>query len=383
MKHSDHFTFQNIILALLGPILFIAIYFAANNALSTYINGERNRQSSAWSVLQLYKEMRKVNFQSELYINDTGSDKALKVAYEILWSRIPITHDSLLNDEILAASKETNLNTLLAAAFIHIKEIEPMIISEAPLDKRYLTQWMVTTKQYSDSISMSLLHDLISTDSEYSKVLRNNILKAAGLLLLSTLSVILYLGYLLFTLWVQRKHHQYLLDHDSLTGLFSRDYTMSLIKSHCDNKTPFTLLSFDINKFKSINDTLGHLAGDDLLRHLATISNKSLGQHGSVGRIGGDEFLCIAETEDLQDINDCYANFLKLLEKPCSIQGYPAYLKVSTGACLITDCNFNINLLLERVDEAMYRAKKISQKGIFWYGNPIKNEQPIAKLAIG
>jgi diguanylate cyclase (GGDEF)-like protein len=383
MKHTKNYTLQNVVLALLAPILFMAIYLSANNALSTYVDGEKSRQLSAWSVLQLYKEMRKVNFQSELYINDMGSDEALKVSYEILWSRIPLVHERLLNDQILATSKETGLNTLLAAAFIHIKSIEPMIVNEAPLDKRHLTQWMMTTKQYSDSISMSLLHDLISTDSEYSKTLRNNIIKAAGLLLLSTLSVILYLGYLLFTLWVQRKHHQYLLDHDSLTGLFSRDYTMNLLKSHCEKKTPFTLLSFDVNKFKSINDTLGHMAGDDLLKHLATISNKSLGQHGSVGRIGGDEFFCIAETEDLQDINDCYANFLKLLEKPCSIQGYPAYLHVSTGGCFITDCDFNINLLLERVDEAMYRAKKISQEGIFWYGNPIKGEKPVAKLVVG
>ena len=79
-------------------------------------------------------------------------------------------------------------------------------------------------------------------------------------------------------------------------------------------------------------------------------------------------------------MNEYYSHFLRLLENPCSIQGYPVYLQVSTGACLVRDCNFNSNLLLERVDEAMYRSKKISQKVIFWSGNPIKTKEPIAKL---
>lgn len=381
MKKSELYTVQNIILALIGPVLLIAMYFAASNAFTTYVESEKNRQSSAWSVLQLYKELRKMNFQSELYMNDMSTDKALKVAYEILWSRIPITHSNLLCDKVFVTSNETDLEALLASTFDHIKDIEEMVLGSSPLDKPYLRQWMTKTEQYSNSISMSLLHDLISTNSEYAKALRNKVLKAAGLLLLSTLSIILYLGYLLFALWIQRKRHQHLLDHDSLTGLYSRDYTMKLIKTYCENKVPFTLLSLDVNKFKSVNDTLGHLAGDDLLKYLATISNKSLGQDGSVGRIGGDEFLCVIESEELNDINDCYAHFLRLLEKPCPIQGYPVFLEVSTGACLVRDANFNSNLLLERVDKAMYRAKQISQRGIFWHNCPIKKSLPVTTLA--
>ncbi|PWQ93755.1 GGDEF domain-containing protein [Leucothrix arctica] len=380
MKHSDYFTFQNIILALLGPVLLVSIYFAANNALQTYVDGEKSRQTSAWSVLQLYKEMRKVNFQAELYIHDRTSASDLRLAYEILWSRISVTHSSLLNDEIFIRANHNDLNTLLEATFTHIKAIELIISGEAPLDKRHLIEWIVETEKFGNTISMSLLHDLISTNSDYAKIFRNKVFKAAGLLLLSTLAIILYLGYLLFALWMQRKHHKYLLDHDSLTGLYSRDYTMKLIKSHCDKQVPFTLLSFDINKFKSTNDTMGHLAGDDLLKHLAVVTNKSLGQYGTVGRIGGDEFLCIIESEELSEVNEYYSHFLRLIENPFSIQGYPVYLQVSTGACLVRDCNFNSNLLLERVDEAMYRSKKISQKVIFWSGNPIKAKEPFAKL---
>ena len=373
-RRSELYTFHNIVLAILGPVLLFSIYLTASNALETYVEGERKRQASAWNILQLYKEMRKVHFQSGLYVNDMATKDSLKVAYDILWSRIPTTHSNLVNDEIFISANVNDLELLLTATFEHVQSIEPMITGTAPMDKEELTNWSKVTEQFGNSISMSLMHDLVSVNSEYSKTLRNNVIQSAALLLLSTLAVILYLGYLLFSLWVQRKKHKYLLDHDSLTGLYSRDYTMQLVKRYCDTRTPCTLLTFDINKFKSTNDTLGHQAGDDLLKFLAKCFQKSLCHFGAVGRIGGDEFFCLIESEDLTEINEAYAKFLKLLDKPCSLQGYPVYLRVSTGASLLSQCNFNQNLLLERADAAMYRAKEISFRGIFWSGQPIHGE---------
>ena len=95
--------------------------------------------------------------------------------------------------------------------------------------------------------------------------------------------------------------------------------------------------------------------------------------------------MCIIESESLTEVNLNYAHFLRLLEKPCSIQGYPIFLEVSTGASFASNNNFNPNLLLESTDAAMYRAKKISQKVIFWASNPIKKSFPVvvAKVAKG
>ena len=366
MKSSERYTLHNVLLALLGVVLLLCIYLAANNAFKTYVSSEGKRQSSLWSILQLNKEMSNVNFKSKLFIRGIASKESLKVPYEILWSRISITHSSLLNDGILSSLSANKLIKLLDSTYSHIKSIETMVLGDTPLNKSSLSKWVVQTDDFNNEIRMSLLNDLISADSNYSKVLREGVFKSVAVLLITALCFIAYLGYLLYILWVQKKHHRYLLEHDSLTRLYSREYMLQRVQSLCDEHMPFTMLIFDINQLKSTNDTLGHLAGDDLLKYLADNCRYSLGQEGIVGRIGGDEFLCVIEGEQQQDVNQCYESLLKLLDEPCSIQGYPVSLSLSTGGSLASESNFNSNLLLERTEKAMIQAKSNAQSEVFW-----------------
>ena len=206
----------------------------------------------------------------------------------------------------------------------------------------------------------------MTTHSEYSSKAAGKIIKTAAILLLLILAFVLYLGYLLLTLRKERNRNRHMLDHDTLTGLHSRDLVMRTIQRNCENKQPFALLSFDLNKFKAVNDTFGHHAGDQLLKHLAEKFENTLSKFGMVGRVGGDEFLWITDSADPRIIQQQHDLFIDQLNDPCIINQKPIYLYISTGGGIAADYDFHSTQLLERVDQAMYQAKSQQIKEIFW-----------------
>ena len=362
--HHNNSKLSDWIPLLLGPIFVLCIGLATTNLLQTYKKIHHQKQESMWSIIQLDKEMSNTLFDAQQYNNGYLDEKPLRSSYEVLWSRFPITINSLRKDEILR--EIGGLTVLVSDAFNHIKSAEALILKSRKINKVKLNHWVNKLNDMEQSINQQLLHNIAASNSEYSSRTANKIIGTAAILMVLIAAFVLYLGFLLLALRKERSQNLYMLAHDTLTGLQSRHCIMQSIKESCDNKTPFALLSFDLNKFKAVNDTFGHHIGDQLLIYLADKFKKTLGKFGRVGRIGGDEFLWQVDTDDIHYIQEKYALFLLALQEPCLINGKRLQLKLSCGGGLAADYDYHPTQLLERIDEAMYQAKAQQINDIFW-----------------
>jgi len=155
----------------------------------------------------------------------------------------------------------------------------------------------------------------------------------------------------------------YLAQHDLLTGLANRalfseklDDVAKRLKRHGTN---FTVLMLDLDKFKNVNDTLGHPAGDQLLVEVARRLQSSLRDTDVVARLGGDEFAIIQENERNQS-EGAIALALKiiaLIEQPFDLGGHSVSVGTSIGIAFAPEHGSDAESLLQKADVALYAAK--------------------------
>ena len=150
--------------------------------------------------------------------------------------------------------------------------------------------------------------------------------------------------------------------HDALTGLPNRDlYNDRLVQALAHaarQKQMLALLFLDLDRFKYINDTLGHDIGDELLKVVAERLISGLRQEDTLARIGGDEFTLILS--GLQHVDDAALvaqNILKILERPFSIAGHELFVPGSIGISFYPFDATEASVLVKYADTAMYVAK--------------------------
>lgn len=154
--------------------------------------------------------------------------------------------------------------------------------------------------------------------------------------------------------------------YDTLTGLPNRILLQDRLRQaieHSDRSgEPFWLVFVDLDRFKFINDTLGHNAGDQLLIEIAKRMEWSIRDTDTVARFGGDEFIVILQGDMEDSLRMGILNRLvKSLEVPFSIDGTEVSTSCSAGVAVYpTDAN-NADSLLSNADIAMYRAKELGK----------------------
>ncbi|MBN1473958.1 MAG: diguanylate cyclase [Syntrophaceae bacterium] len=161
--------------------------------------------------------------------------------------------------------------------------------------------------------------------------------------------------------------------HDSLTDLptlkLAEDrlaMAMGLARRH---KEKVAVMFMDLDGFKRVNDTLGHDAGDFLLKTLAQRLLSSIRKTDTIARVGGDEFLLIAtELKSSDDAANIANKVVKLVAQPVNINGHKAAVSASIGIAFYPDNGEDINELIKLADEAMYRIKNSSKNG-FGFAN--------------
>lgn len=154
----------------------------------------------------------------------------------------------------------------------------------------------------------------------------------------------------------------YLANHDPLTGLANRARFLeklheALLNADRDDSGCAALL-LDLDRFKSVNDTLGHHAGDQLLRQVAQRLLKCVRETDTVARIGGDEFVIILTRLRSQAAAELVAeNILRELAQSCDIDGHTVNTGASVGVAFYPQDGGEAGDLLQKADLAMYRAK--------------------------
>ncbi|MBE1530162.1 diguanylate cyclase (GGDEF)-like protein [Sphingopyxis sp. OAS728] len=167
--------------------------------------------------------------------------------------------------------------------------------------------------------------------------------------------------------------------YDTLTGLANRRHITDLLeralKSHSGQAQPCALLLMDLDRFKAVNDTLGHPVGDQLLQQVAGRLTQIVGDKGQVGRLGGDEFQIvvpqISQPEKLAGI----ANAIILsLAKPFAIEGEQVRIGSSLGIAVSDGQGVSASALVRNADLALYAAKDAGRGVYRFYADAMHNQ---------
>jgi diguanylate cyclase (GGDEF)-like protein len=152
--------------------------------------------------------------------------------------------------------------------------------------------------------------------------------------------------------------------HDSLTGLHNRasmgDALQHAVSKARRNDEKLAVFFVDLDGFKAVNDTLGHAAGDFLLREIARRLRAKIRESDLVARFGGDEFVVMVETvSDRPGLHLVAQKILDAVGEPMQIQGQDVGVTASIGIAMFPDDGTDVSTLLANADMAMYRAKAL------------------------
>ena len=159
----------------------------------------------------------------------------------------------------------------------------------------------------------------------------------------------------------QERRMRYLAEHDELTGLANRpaflDSLASIVQQAAARQRHLSLLFVDLDRFKQVNDTLGHAIGDLLLKAVAERISHFLGENGFAARQGGDEFLLCLPEYDAQQAEQYAVILAHELSQPYRIADYTLNLTPSIGICAYPEHAEEPDELIRYADVAMYQAK--------------------------
>jgi diguanylate cyclase (GGDEF)-like protein/PAS domain S-box-containing protein len=171
----------------------------------------------------------------------------------------------------------------------------------------------------------------------------------------------------------------YLAYHDSLTGLANRvnleEYLAHAVKVSKRNRTNLALLFIDLDRFKVINDSLGHHIGDEMLRKVARRIQSVLRDADTIARWGGDEFVVILE--DIHKKSDpahIAQKILTVIQAPIAIASYKLQTTASIGISLFPDDGASGAEIIKNADSAMYHAKSLGKNNYHYYTESLSVE---------
>ena len=174
--------------------------------------------------------------------------------------------------------------------------------------------------------------------------------------------------------------------YDPLTSLCNRRLFTDLLNQALSelkrNDSTLALLYLDLDQFKRINDSMGHEAGDRLLKETAHRLKSNLRQSDVVARIGGDEFcVLISQIKNAEDIGRAAKKIQKLLKLPLEINNQKIIVTPSIGIALAPNDGTEGSMLLRNADMAMYSAKNRGRNNYQFY-NPQMNKKVMGNLTL-
>ncbi|GJE47766.1 putative signaling protein [Methylobacterium tardum] len=173
---------------------------------------------------------------------------------------------------------------------------------------------------------------------------------------------------------------------DALTGLPNRAHFHDLLARHAascgERDQPFAVFILDLDRFKLVNDTLGHGLGDTLLRKAAERLTAALGAQDLVARLGGDEFAVLQAAPDGPEaVQALAARIIELIDRPFLIDGQLVNVGASVGAALAPADGREPGTLLRNADLALYKAKA-DGKGTFRRFDPMLDARVQARRSL-
>jgi len=183
---------------------------------------------------------------------------------------------------------------------------------------------------------------------------------------------------------LQEANHklEYHARYDALTGLLNRRTILEKIESELGGQDvrphrQFGCALLDLNRFKQVNDTLGHPSGDAVLREMSRKISDCLRSGDILARLGGDEFLVLLPAADLDSVKTVCG---RIADLACVVgeQGHEITVTVSTGAIVVpSSCRSTVEAVLAHADLLLYRVKAAGRRG---FQVETAQEQPVVEL---
>lgn len=175
-----------------------------------------------------------------------------------------------------------------------------------------------------------------------------------------------------------------LASHDHLTGLPNRMLFTELANSHLTrarrSHAPFVMMFLDLDRFKRINDTVGHRIGDLLLQEVARRLRDCMRETDIVARLGGDEFvLLLTELDNIDDASRIATKLIDAIAQPMLLEGHDIEVRPSIGIAIHPRDGIDVETMMRNADSAMYEAKR-SGSGRFYYYDPSLNSRSSLQL---
>jgi len=165
---------------------------------------------------------------------------------------------------------------------------------------------------------------------------------------------------------------KHMAEHDALTELYNRRRFVEFLKGQLDAGYYGSLLLLDIDNFKNINDTLGHVYGDKILVSVSKILKEAVDDNTYVFRLGGDEFIVLMQNEtDQRLIDKCIENILYQLEQGNEVEDIKNHVTASIGVSRYPLDGHTVEELLLKADIAMYSAKKLGKNRSQYFFNDL------------
>ena len=177
----------------------------------------------------------------------------------------------------------------------------------------------------------------------------------------------------------QQRDSSRMAEYDSLTGLANR-YRMgqrltATLNGFKLEQRSCALLLLDLDRFKNVNDTLGHPAGDELLRQVAQRLTRVVPEGAEVGRLGGDEFqVIVPDIDDRGRLGDIANRIIQMISQPYSIEGSRAIIGTSVGIAIAPYDGVDTEELVKASDLALYAAKGGGRGQFRFYSNDLKEK---------
>ena len=162
--------------------------------------------------------------------------------------------------------------------------------------------------------------------------------------------------------------------HDALTGLpnrvLFRDRVLQALRNAKRDKHQMGILLMDLDRFKEINDTMGHYNGDRLLKQVAMRLETLMRESDTLARLGGDEFIILLEALDTREpVTQIVHKLINQFETPINAGICEIKLGVSIGISILPDDGTSAEALVAHADEAMYAAKLAGRNGFRFYSS--------------
>lgn len=167
--------------------------------------------------------------------------------------------------------------------------------------------------------------------------------------------------------------------HDTLTGLpnramFSERVKTALLRQKRQPTENLALLFVDLDRFKNINDTLGHSAGDEFLLEVSRRINSAIRELDFLARLGGDEFVILLEPiKTLDDAKDVATRIIEVMKEPFELNGQQHFSGASIGIATSQGPDDSVDRLLRDADAAMYEAKSMGRGRYVIFDEAIRN----------